>query len=494
MTPRCFAAVDQGASSGRVVLGRLADGRFELTEVERFETPLIETADGLHWDAAALRRSLLDGLAKAVEAADGALESVGVDTWGVDYGRLDQAGELLEQPFAYRDRRTEGLPARFFEHFPPDRLYGIAGLQVMEFNTIYQFASQSRDPRWDEVASVLLLPDLANFWLTGRRAAEVTIASTTSLLDVRTRQWSPELEDHLDQIYGVPLRRVLPEVVEPGTVVGRTRPGLLPRDLEVVAVGGHDTASAVASIPAVGDDFAFISSGTWSLVGLELPAPITSEASRKADFTNELGVDGTVRYLKNVMGLWVLSECRRHWRGQGRDPGLSALLTAAEAVPPLAVVVDINDQRLLPRQDMPARLVELAAETAQTLPDDPAVVTRCIVDSLALAYRRAVRLGAKLADRDPQVVHIVGGGCQNKLLSQLTADATGLPVVTGPVEGAALGNLLVQARTLGALSGDLADLRQVASRSAATERYEPGRFVPAAAWDRAARRIGEDPA
>jgi rhamnulokinase len=364
----------------------------------------------------------------------------------------------------------------------------------MAMNTVFQFVSQGHDPRWADVESVLLMPDLFSYWLTGRRVAEVTMASTTGLLDVRARQWSQDVLRHLEDRHGVPAGRVLPGLVEPGTLLGGTRPGLFAQDLAVVAVGGHDTASAVASIPAQEGDFVFISSGTWSLVGLELSAPITTEASRQANFTNELGVDGTVRYLRNAMGLWVLSECRRNWREQGRDPGLAALLETAAALPPLAVVVDVDDNRFFPRQNMPETLMRVARETGQTLPDDPALQTRCVLDSLALVYRRTIREAAALSGRQPGTVHVVGGGCLNALLCQLTADAVGLPVVAGPVEGAALGNLHVQARTLGALSGGLAELRRVVAASVETRRFEPGVLVAPAAWDAAARRLRKEPA
>jgi len=475
VSPRYFAAADLGASSGRVILGTLEDGRFTLEQTIRFENGPVAGDDGsIHTDARGLFEHIRTGIEAAIVASGGTLESVGVDTWGVDYGRLDGEGELLEAPFHYRDDRTQGVPDLVFGALPPEQLYATAGLQVMPFNTIFQLVAGREDARWPEVSQVLLTPDLMSYWLCGREVAEMTIASTTGLLDVATRTWSEDTCAHLAERYGLPLPRVLPELVEPGTVLGTTTDGLFSTPIKVVAVGGHDTASAVASIPATNTDFAFISSGTWSLVGLELEEPVLTAESREADFTNELGIDGTVRYLKNVMGLWVLSESIRTWQAAGRDIDLLGLLAAAAEHPGLGCTLDMTDERLLPPGDMPGRLLAMAAETHQELSDDPVAICRCILDSLAVAYRRTIARACALAGREVSVVHIVGGGCQNTLLCQLTAEATGLPVIAGPAEGTALGNLLVQARACGALSGDRTALRQVAIASSELTTYHPG--------------------
>ncbi|MDR1768585.1 MAG: rhamnulokinase [Propionibacteriaceae bacterium] len=484
-----FAAVDLGASSGRVIVGRLSQGRVELSEALRFPNGPAERGDGIHWDAEGMFGHIRAGVQRAIDATGGRLASVGVDTWGVDYGRLDAAGKLLEEPFHYRDLRTAKTVGEVFAKLPPQRLYAACGLQVMPFNTIFQYVAQAGDPAWRRVDKVLLMPDLFSYWLCGKQVAEVTIASTTGLLDVAARQWSADTLRHLADAYGLPFPAVLPPLVEPGTVLGPTLPGLFSQPVQVVAVGGHDTASAVVSVPSTSRDFAFISSGTWSLVGMELEAPVLSEASRQADFTNELGADGTTRYLKNVMGLWVLNECMRNWREQGREQDLAGLLDAAARLPALGVVVDIDDERLMPPQDMPATLRALAAETGQELSDDPAAMARCVIDSLALAYRSVINQAAAMAGRTADVVHIVGGGSRNALLCQLTAEATGLPVVAGPVEGTALGNILVQARAMGALSGGLDRLREVAIASSELKRYSPGVLdLPPAAWEDAARK------
>ena len=479
-----FAAADIGATSGRVIIGRLRDHSFELEEVSRFDNGPVTLDDGLHWDADALLSHLKLGL-RAADAASGCqLQSIGVDTWGVDYGRVDSTGTLLEQPFHYRDTRTQNTSEEVFAKLSPEVLYARAGLQVMPINTIFQYVAHAGDPDWDKVAATLLIPDLFSYWLCGRQVAEVTIASTTGLLDVNTRQWSLPTCEFLAGEYGLPMPRVLPPLIEPGTVLGPTSPGVLDRPISVVAVGGHDTASAVVATPSLSPHFAFISSGTWSLVGLELDTPVLSEQSRASNFTNELGVDGTVRYLKNVMGLWVLNECLREWHADGLSLSLDTLLGQVALLPALTHVIDINDDRLLPPGDMIGRVRTIAAESGCPLEADPVAITRCILDSLACAYRKTIKQACELAGHRVDVVHILGGGSKNALLCQLTAEATGCKVVAGPAEGTALGNLLVQARAMGALSGGLAELRRVAVASSQLTTYLPGALdVPQARWD-----------
>jgi rhamnulokinase len=474
-SPTAFAAADLGASSGRVILGVLTDGRIELSQTARFVTPSVSiTRDGvdeLHWDF----DTLIGSVARGFDVAQNSgieISSVAIDTWGVDYGRVRADGTLLEDPYNYRDSRTDGIPEKLFADIPAAGIYSRCGLQVMPFNTVFQLVAGAGQPGWDLTEQVLMLPDLIGHWFTGVGVAEVTIASTTGLLDVATRRWSAETITDVSRLYGLPLERVLPALVEPGTVGA---PALrLAKPVPVISVGGHDTASAVVTVPTTTDRFAYISSGTWSLVGLELDAPVLTEESRQLNFTNELGLDGTVRYLKNVMGLWVFSESIRTWEKTTPAVPLTDRCAAAGKLPPLACVVDMNDERLLPPGDMPARLAAIATETGQAVPRTQDEYARCIIDSLALTYRVAIRDACHMAGRDIEVVHIVGGGSQNELLCQLTAEATGLPVVAGPVEGTAMGNLLVQARAMGALSGGLAELRQVARASSELKRYTPG--------------------
>ena len=491
MVGHLFAAADLGATSGRVILGALVEGHFTMEEVHRFPTPCLSIGEHLHWDASALFGEVLVGVRRAAES--GVLSGVAVDCWGVDYGRLDRAGELLEPPYNYRDSRTNGVPERFFADFPAERLYGESGLQVMAFNTIFQLVSAQNDD-WSQVDSCLFLPDLLTYWLSGVRIAELTIASTSGLLNVARRQWSNTTLSHLRDRYDLDLGRCLPDLVDPGTVVAVTRSEILADPVPVVAVGAHDTASAIVAVPATTPGFAYISSGTWSLVGVELDHPILTEASRQANFTNELGVDGTVRYLRNVMGLWVLTESQRRWGEQGLDIDLAQLLDEAGRLPALTTVVNMEDPRLLPPGDMSARLAQMARETGQPIPQTPPEFTRCILDSLALDYRRVIRQASQLADTPIDIVHIVGGGCRNHLLNQLTSEATGLPVVAGPAEGTALGNLLVQARAVGALAGDLLALRQVVRASSELRTYSPGALgLPTPLWDAAERRAFPTP-
>ncbi|MFE6307288.1 rhamnulokinase family protein [Nocardiopsis sp. NPDC057823] len=481
------AAVDLGASSGRVIAGRVRDGRLLTEEVTRFANgpTAVPAADRttLHWDVLSLYAGAVEGLRRAAGAHR--LASVGVDSWAVDYGLLDADGALLGNPVHYRDARTDGIPEQVFRHWPADAMYAVNGLQVQPFNTVFQLAAEAGSARLAAARDLLLVPDLLGYWLTGVKAAELTNASTTGLVDVRERRWAPRGLDVLAESFGVDARALLPDLVEPGTVVAPLRGDL--GGAPLVAVGSHDTASAVVAVPAATADFAYISSGTWSLVGVELDAPVRTEASRAANFTNELGVDGTVRYLRNVSGLWLLQESLRTWREQGREAHLADLLEHAARAPALACVVDVDDPRFLPPGDMPARIAAFAAETGQRPPESEAGFVRCILDSLALAYRRAVHQAAELSGRNVDVVHIVGGGANNTLLCRLTADAVGLPVVAGPAEGTAMGNLLVQARAVGAVDGDLAALRRIVAASAETVTYRPE--GPSSRWESAARRI-----
>jgi rhamnulokinase len=400
----------------------------------------------------------------------------------VDYGLLDADGALLGNPVHYRDARTEGVAEKVWATVPAAELYATTGLQYAPFNTLYQLTAARSTAQLAAAERLLLVPDLLAYWLTGEAGTEVTNASTTQLIDPRTRDWSHDLADRLgiDLTLFAPLR-------QPGDPAGL----LLPRVLEetglrgpvpVTTVGSHDTASAVAAVPAVGERFAYICTGTWSLAGLELERPVLTEASRAANFTNELGLDGTVRYLRNIMGLWLLQECVREW---GR-PDLGELLRAAAEVPALRSVVDAGDAAFLAPGRMPERIADACRESGQPVPESRAEITRCILDSLALAHRRAIREAEALADHPVDVVHIVGGGTRNELLCQLTADACGLPVVAGPAEAAALGNVLVQARAHG-LVGDRTSMRRLLARTQPLRRYEPR--GDAAAWRAAEDRL-----
>jgi rhamnulokinase len=473
-----FAAVDIGASSGRVILGRVraagtaGEPAVELEVVHRFPNGVVEIDGGLRWDFNALFAEVLKGLSAAatVAAVQGErVASIGIDTWAVDYGLVNAAGELTAQPFSYRDDRSRAAVEPVHRKLDASRLYGTTGLQFLQFNTLYQLATEKNL----DGLQALLIPDLIAFLLTGQRRTEATNASTTGLFDAVAGEWATEFFTALG------LRKDLfPPLVQPGETFGTLLPDIaakvgLPQDTSVVAVGSHDTASAVAAVPAQEEDFAYISSGTWSLVGLELKHPVLTEASREANFTNERGVDGTIRYLRNMGGLWLLSECQRTWAQEGFRPELTALLAAAAALPPGGPQINADDPYFIAPDNMPDRIRAAVRRTGEVLPHDPAAITRCIMDSLAAGYARTIRDAERLADRSVDVVHVVGGGSQNRLLCQLTADATGRPVIAGPVEATALGNVLVQARAAGVVEGGLAQLRTLVAAGTSLERYEP---------------------
>jgi rhamnulokinase len=450
----------------------------------------VRTAGTLHWDILSLHAGVLDGL-RAAGRDGGRLDGVGIDSWAVDFGLLDADGELLGNPVHYRDARHATAVPDVHAAVPPEELYRVSGLQHLPFNTVFQLAAARGTAQLAAARQLLLVPDLLAHWLTGAVGAELTNASTTGLLDPTTRHWAEELIDRLDLPRGL-----FPPIRQPGERLGQLRDDVLAETglagpVPLTAVGSHDTASAVVGVPAESDRFAYISCGTWSLVGVELEKPVLSEESRAAGFTNELGVDGTVRYLRNVMGLWLLQESQRTWSAAGLAADLPELLAAAARVPALTAVVDPDDARFLPPGDMPARIAQRCAETGQTPPRSRAGTVRCILDSLALAYRRTVRHAAELSGRDVEVVHLVGGGVRNTLLCQLTADACGLPVVAGPVEAAALGNALVQARAGGVLSGGLGELRSLLRSTQDVRTYRPSPDIEGG-WAAAEARLDVD--
>ncbi|GAA4589911.1 rhamnulokinase family protein [Planotetraspora phitsanulokensis] len=466
-----YAAVDLGASSGRVITVRIDGDRVSVDEVHRFTNRPVRAAGTLHWDILALHQGMLDGLRLA-----GQVDSIGIDSWAVDYGLLDGDGRLLGNPVHYRDGRTVGVAESMTDTLGNAELYQVTGLQFLPFNTIYQLLAE---PLLDRAQTLLMIPDLLTYWLTGSRGAEVTNASTTGLYDVRAGTWASGLATRL----GIP-SGILPELRRPGAPSGTLRAeiaeetGLSPAT-PVTAVASHDTASAVAAVPARIDRFAYISSGTWSLVGLESPHPVLSEESRLAGFSNETGLDGTIRYLRNVMGLWILQESVRAWG----DGDLPALLRAAEQARPFQALIDPDDPAFLSPGDMPARIDAYCVRTGQHPPDGRAATVRCVLESLALAYRRTIDDAVRLSGQKVEVVHLVGGGARNALLCQMTADATGLPVVAGPVEAAALGNALVQARAQGVVT----DIRDLVRRGEQPITYQPRGDQDT--WTRAGARL-----
>ena len=455
-----------------MVAGRWTDDGIELDIVHRFPNGATESDGHLRWNVTGLYEQVLVGLRKLSERYPQVL-SLGIDTWAVDYGLLDSDGALLAEPIAYRDGRTEAVIGDVHDRVAPERLYAINGLQFLPFNTIYQLAAEQRGPLWRQARHAVLLPDLLAYWLTGQLRTEITNASTTGLLDASSRSWSNEVLDALE----IPAD-LFPALIEPGEAVGTlrsevaSRTGLAP-DVRVIAVGSHDTASAVVGVPAKDRQFAYVSSGTWSLVGLELDAPVLSAESRAANFTNEGGVDARVRYLRNEGGLWLLQESLRTWREAGDDADQDTLLAEAAGLPTGGPTVDVDDAEFLPPGDMPGRIRAACQSSGQEPPSSAAAVVRCILDSLAVAYARTVRDAEQLSGRTATVIHVVGGGCQNELLCRLTADLSGLPVLAGPVEATALGNLAIQARAGKVMSGTLENVRDAVRDAFPLIRYEP---------------------
>ncbi|KQV06540.1 rhamnulokinase [Leifsonia sp. Root112D2] len=466
------AAVDLGATSGRVMLGHVGPGELRLEAVHRFANTPVHTVDGLHWNILELYRSVIEGLGQAARRSPG-LASVGIDSWAVDYGLL-RGDRLLGAPLHYRDARTATGVASIHERMPFTELYAENGLQFLPFNTLYQFEAERLSGMLELADQALLVPDLIAFWLSGARVAESTNASTTGLL---TLGGEPRWNDALIERLGLP-RGILPPLVQPGERIGTLLPHVadatgLDAATPVVAVGSHDTASAVVAVPMTDADAAYISCGTWGLVGVELEHPVRTEASRAANFTNEGGVDGRVRFLHNVMGTWLLSESVRTWQKSDPSVELLPLVAAAEAVSTAVAVFDANDPRFLEPGDMPARIAAWCVEHDQPVPQSPAECVRSIIESLAEAFSDAVHTASALSNKTVRTIHIVGGGSQNALLCQLTADRSGLPVLAGPVEATALGNVLVQARAAGLISGDLESLRALVAASIEPLHYAP---------------------
>lgn len=472
-------AVDLGAESGRCVLAAFDGDRVQVEEVGRFPNGPVRVAGQLHWNVLQLYREITDGLRRC--AAGGEVAAVSVDTWGVDYALVDSRGALVGLPYHYRDRRTEGMMEEAFRRVPPEEIYRTTGIQFMPINTLYQLVAQvaARDPALQIARRLLLMPDLFHYWLSGVQASDRTIASTTQCLDARTGQWAGSLLERL----GLPVY-LFPPVVPPASVLGPLRPDVAEeagvRDTVVVAAAGHDTAAAVAAVPADRPDFAYISSGTWSLVGVEAPSPVLTEQARRANVTNEAGVAGTIRVLKNVMGLWLLQECRRRWAAGGLGD-YGDLMRLAEQALAFGPIVDPDQERFLRPTDMPAAVQQACLESGQRAPDGPGEITRCILESLAVKYRYVLDRLEEVTGRAVGVLHVVGGGSRNALLCQMTADATGRLVLAGPDEATALGNALVQLMALGRL-GSLEELRAVVRRSVAVRAYEPR---PDDRWERA---------
>lgn len=464
-------AIDLGATSGRVIVGSASQDALSFETVTRFANTPVRTEGTLHWDVLGLWQGITTGLQRVFAEHDD-IASIAVDSWGVDYALLRE-GHLLSNPVHYRDDRTPLGAERVHQSISREELFDINGLQYMSINTNYQLAIEHERPFLEVADRLLMIPDLIAFWLSGTAVAELTDASTSGLLDVRSHQWSPRIAE----LSGIPLD-LLPPLVAAGDRIGSLRDSVAetigaPGPVAVTAVGSHDTASAVGAVPMQPEHAAYVSCGTWSLVGVETSKPVLSEEARVANYTNELGVDGRVRFLKNVMGLWLLSETIRTWELAGEKIDLGEALAAAAAIDPPKHVFDPNDDRFMPPGDMPKRITEWFHDRNLPAPSTRAEFVRCIIESLAQALADESRGAGEVAGVDVRQIHIVGGGSQNELLCQRTADRAGMPVYAGPVEATAIGSILVQARAAGSISGDLESLRNLVART-----QEPRRYLP----------------
>ena len=471
---RHYLALDLGAESGRAMLARLADGRLELNELHRFLNTPVQLPTGLYWDSLRLFHEMCEGIriaAKSVEDLDG----IAIDTWGVDFGLLSADGELMHMPRHYRDARTLGTPAEVFQIVPRAEIFRQTGIQFMEINSLYQLWVYQRDSPelLSRVSKLLFMPDLFNYFLTGTYAAERTIASTSQFYDPVRKCFATDLLRKLG-ITG----SFFPDLMDPGAELGNVLPYAADRcalkhDTCVYTTGSHDTASAVAAVPATGrDGWCYISSGTWSLMGMETEAPIINDASREANFTNEVGVGNTIRFLKNIPGLWVLQECRRAWAKEGEEYSYAELMERAATAKPASTIIDLD--LFISPGNHPQRICAHCRETGQEVPQDPGAMTRVILQSLAHRYNEVLETLEKLTGKAIETIHIVGGGSRNKLLNQLTADRTGRRVIAGPAEATAAGNALTQAMGSGDLQS-LDEIRAVVRRSFKLEEFTPSK-------------------
>jgi rhamnulokinase len=490
-----FLALDLGAESGRAVVGHLNGRSLQLEEIHRFPNGPVWVNGHLYWDALRLLSECKLGLRMAVQRYGRSIASVGLDTWGVDFGLLDEQDNLLGSPYHYRDARTNGMLDAVFERVPRQEVFAYTGIQFMQLNSLYQLYAMrvNRVPALDLARTFLTMPDLFNFWLTGRKVCEFSNATTTQCYNPRTRTWATEMLARLD----LPTS-IFCEIVPSGTVLGELLPEVASElaiaPIPVIAPACHDTGSAVAAVPAREHDYAYISSGTWSLMGVEVKEPVITAQSLAYNFTNEGGVCDTFRLLKNIMGLWLVQECRREWARAGEEHDYGALTQMAADAPAFGPIVDVDDPRFLPPGDMAGRIREYCRETGQAVPESKGEILRCALESLALRYRWVLEKLEAMMERPIKVVHIIGGGMQNELLCQCAADAMQRPVITGPIEATAMGNMLMQALALGHI-GSLDEGREIVRNSFQVGTFEPGNAAPwEEAYGRYLRLVGENEA
>jgi len=482
---RNYLAIDLGAESGRTIVGSLADGKLTLSETHRFVNGPVSINDGIHWDVLHLWREVKTGIASTVKN-DMSLDSMGLDTWGVDFALLDKNNSLLSNPFHYRDARTDGMLEEAFKHVPRAEIFSNTGIQFMQINTLYQLLAmvKAQDPLLGVAQTFLTIPDLFNFWLSGEITNEFTNATTTQCLDPRTQEWSIRVLNAME----IPVHLFNP-VTDPGTQLGTLLKPIAEETgasgVRIVVPACHDTGSAVVAVPAKNEDFAWLSSGTWSIMGAEVREPCLNEKALEYNFTNEGGVFGTWRLSKNIMGLWLVQECRREWMRQGEELSFDVLTQAAAESEAFLSVVDPDDDMFLHPGDMPSRIQKFCADTNQPVPQTKGQIIRVALESVALKYRFVLERLEELSGKRLDPLHIIGGGTKNRLLNQFTADATKRTVVTGPVEATAIGNVLMQAIGLNHLSS-LSDAREVVRASFDVEEYHP---KSDAGWDEAYAKL-----
>ncbi len=485
---RNYLAIDLGAESGRVILGTLAGDRLSLTEVRRFANIPVRLPDGLHWDVLRIWSEIKSGLSAALAGNGKQIDSIGLDTWGVDFALLDQQGDLLANPFHYRDSRTDGMYTQAFQRMPREQIFEHTGIQFMEVNTLYQLLAMvvHKSPLLEVARTFLTLPDLFNYWLTGKMTSEFTEATTTQCFDPRKRDWSRPLLGAM----GIPEQLFRP-TIEPGTLIDNLAPALANEvgagRIPVVAPACHDTGSAVAAIPAEGKNFAWISSGTWSILGIEADQPVVNDQTLKYNFTNEGGVFGKWRLSKNVMGLWILQECRRTWARHGEELSYDEITRMAAQAKPFQFVIDPDFGGFLHPEDMPEQIRQYCRNTGQAVPQEKGELIRSVLESIALKYRWVLERLEEITATRFERLHIIGGGTQNRLLNQFTADATQRTCLTGPVEATALGNVLMQGIALGQIDS-LEHARNLVRASFPPALYQPGEPQE---WDRVYVRLLE---
>lgn len=469
-----FLACDLGAESGRALLGEIKNDKLTLKEINRFPNGPVDILGHIHWDILKQFSDIKQGLRTALQETGGRIDGIGVDTWGVDFSLFGEDGEMLMNPFHYRDSRTDGMMDELFKIVPRAEVFETAGTQFMQLNTLYQLYSmvKSNSTALKSAARLLMMPDIFNYWLTGKQLGEFTIASTSQCYDPRKGDWARDMLSRL----GIP-HEIMPEVIQPGSVIGPLAKSMVDEmgageGVPVIATACHDTASAVAAVPATGEDHAYLSSGTWSLLGVELRQPLINAKALASNFTNEGGVCGTFRFLHNIMGLWIVQECRRTWAAQGGELSYGELTDMAANVADFPSVINPDAPVFLPPGDMPQRIKDFCRDTGQRQPESKGEIVRCVLNSLALAYRKTIEDVDEMLGRRHDPIHIVGGGTQNTLLSQLAADTTGRKVVAGPVEATAIGNVLVQEMARGFVSS-IEEARSIVRNSFELTYYEP---------------------